>query len=314
MTGKVVLTIDCGETATHICVANTDNIVISERKKGAIWRQHFDETEIVTEINRIIIDTCKESGYGFDKVASIVIVIPGIDRTSDENPIVRELKDKWKRRKYTPDNISVIHAPILALEIFYPRQPAVFALCDNKSFVVARNSRNKFIQAGGWGTAIPDPGSADAIVAKVLRYIAEVYDERAINSPFFKTITDRLSIDTPARFFKSLNNKAIVKDALIDATFKTAEGNDIAANSFLDSAADEFVDMIRHVAAPLPVSKRIPIMLHGRLFDESKKYTTIIRRKLSAILPHLTVSTDKFSVSECAMQYAIQIAGSSRRN
>ncbi len=305
-----MLAIDCSKTATHVYVANTDNIVISEQKMGAIWKKHIDEQEIVTEINRIIVETSRESGYGFDRIASIVIVMPAIDRIFDENLIERGLKVQWKRRKHIPDVIRIISAPILALEIFYPRQPAVFAFCDFGSFVAARNSKNQYIQAGGWGTAVPDPGSIDAIVSRVLRYIAEVYDERAVNSPFFKTITGKLSIDTPARFYKSLYNNTIKKNLLIDTIFKTAEGSDIAAISVLDSAADEFVDMIRHVAAQLPVSKRIPIMLHGSIFDEGKKYKTIIRRKLSAILPHLAVSSNKFSVSECALQYAIQIAGS----
>lgn len=315
MIGKnnVVMGIDCGETATHIRIANAEGSVIAERKSDAIWEQHIDETALAAEINRLVMDSCEESGCGFDRVASIVVVIPGINRTADENPVVKGLMSKWKRRKKKPDFISVITAPILALETFYPRQPAVFASADDSAFVAARNSSNAFIHAGGWGAAIPASGSADAIVKKVLRYISEVYDERAINSPFFKTITGQLSIDSPSRFHKALYNDTLEKNVLIAATCKAAEERDLAASSILDSAADEIVDMIRHIATRLPMSKRIPILLHGRLFEADKIYTAIVRRKLSAILPQLAVSSNKFSGAECAVHYAIYIAGNTMK-
>ncbi|GEM_PF-2308930 len=305
---RVVIGIYCNESVTQVLVANAEHLVLSERKTGPIVHHMADHKQFVNDLNRIIIEISEETGFGFDKIASIVIAVPGVNREQGADPVVSGLQSGWKRRKHKPKIIRVITTPVLALEMLFPREIAMYAYCDLDAYVVARNRRGEYVQFGGWGKAIPDPGSAHAIFHKVMRYISEVYDERAINSPFFKAIGNTFSYDTAVKFYRALYADNLNSMDFVSATLRAAEERDIAATSILDIAADEIVDLIRHTASRLPMDKKVPIMLNGRLFED-KLYSTVVRRKLSATLPQLSVVSNRFPVPESTVEYAIYIAG-----
>jgi N-acetylglucosamine kinase-like BadF-type ATPase len=305
---RVVIGIYCNESVTHSLVANAEHLVLSERKADPLIHHMSDPTRLVSDLNRVITEISKETGFGFDKIACVLIAVPGVNREQDANSIAGGLQKNWKRRKFKPMVVRVITTPVLALETLFPREISIYAYCDLDAYVVARNRRGEYLQAGGWGQAIPDPGSARAIFNKVMRYISEVYDGRAINSPFFKALGNRFSFDSAGQFYRAsfAGNFTIID--VVNATFQAAGERDIAATSILDIAADEIVDLIRHTASRLPMDKKIPIVLNGRLFDE-KIYTTVVQRKLSATLPQLSIVSNRFSVPDSAVEYAIDIAG-----
>lgn len=305
---RVVVGIYCNESVTHTLVANAEHLVLSERKTEPLIDQIVNHKQFVTDLNRIIIEISEETGFGFEKIACVVIAVPGVNREQDADPIVSGLQSGWKRRKHKPKIIRVITNPVLALEMLFPREIAMYAYCGLDAYVVARNRRGEYVQFGGWGKAIPDPGSGHAIFHKVMRYISEVYDERAINSPFFKALGNTFLFESAARFYRALYAENLNRMDFVSATLRAAEERDIAATSILDIAADEIVDLIRHAASRLPMDKKIPIMLNGKLFED-KMYTTVVRRKLSATLPQLSVVSNRFSVPESTVEYAIYIAG-----
>lgn len=306
---RIVVGMDCGESATITQMANLDRLKLAEHTGDSFWDSalYSDDKRVAGEMSRIILSMCKDNGIGFDQIVSIVLVFPGNRRANPQSTIVQNLRDQWKRRKYTPKILHAMNASLLAVETFYPVKPAVFVSCDTNAYVFARDIKDEYIFAGGWGGMVPDPGSALALAQSVLKYITQVYDKRSINSPFFKEITEKHSIDSPALFHRAIYNNTLDLKKLVDFTFRAADNKDIVATAMLDSSAHNLVDLIRHVVTRLPVSKRIPLLLTGRLLEEEELYRSIVRRKINATLPHITVSPQRFNASECAVQYAIDL-------
>jgi N-acetylglucosamine kinase-like BadF-type ATPase len=303
----VVVGMDCGETATEIKLANFDRQIISEYSVESIWHHTLPEDEFTGKVNRAILDACKENGVGFERIAAILLVVPGILRNGEETALVNALENQWKRRKYKPKLVHVIPQCLLALEIFFPRQPAVYVSVDSAAYVVARTSNGEFISAGGWGSALPDPGSSNAISYSILDYISQVYDKRSAMSPYIKRICEEFAIDTPKRFYKSLYSNSIDKAQLVATLWRAAEERDIVANAILVSAAQGIVELIRHVASPLPLNKRVPLILTGQLIEREKVYTSMVKRKLAATLPQLELSSKRHNIAEGAARYALDI-------
>jgi N-acetylglucosamine kinase-like BadF-type ATPase len=304
---RVVVGLDCGETATIIKIANFDRQIVSEYSVESIWHHTLPEDEFTGNVNRAILSACKENGVGFERIAAIVLVVPGILRNREETALVNALEKQWKRRKYKPKFVNVVTQSLLALEIFFPRQPAVYVSVDSTAYVVARTSKGEFIYAGGWGSALPDPGSSNAIRYSILEYISQVYDNRSATSPYIKKICEEFSVDTPKRFYRSLYNNTIDKQQLVAKLLRAAEERDIVANAILLSAAQGIVELIRHVVSPLPLNKRIPLILTGQLIEREKVYTSMVKRKLAATLPQLELSTTPHNIAESATHYALAI-------
>ncbi len=302
---RVLIGMECAESATIIRIANFEHLTLSENIHDAVWQYNVEDKRFLTDVNRIITSDCKDNGLGFDQIAAIVIAVPGMLRFEGESRIVKGLEELWKRRKHKPKVVHVMNPGILALEILYPDQPAVFVSCDTNAYVVARDKKGEFISAGGWGERIRDPGSTNAIGNNIIQYISRVYDRRAVTSPFIQSTCELFSIDTPVKFYQASYDNSIDLNKLVAAAFKAVEERDIVATSILDSAAQDIVDLIRHVTTQLPLNQRIPLMLTGRLFEEEKMYATMVRRKLTATLPQITMSSHRFSAPDSAVQYAI---------
>lgn len=302
---QVVIGIECTESAIETHITNIDYLTLIGNVHGTDWQYNVDPKQFAFEINRVITSDIKEGGLGFDQITALVIAAPGMLRYEDEPMIVKRFEDLWKRRKRKPKMVRIMNPGILSLETLYPDLPAVFVSCGHYSYAVARNKKGEFISAGGWGTRIPDPGSLQAVGNAILNYISRVFDKRAVTSPFIKSVCESFSIDTPAKFYRAINDNSIDNNSLFEAACNAAEERDIVATSILDITAQDIVELIRHITADLPMNQRIPIILKGRLFGIGKLFTSMVQRKLTATLPHITMSSKNFTVSDIAVQYAI---------
>jgi len=303
----VIVGVECGYTETKSHIVNLDNLGLAEKTETAGHWPDADSSTIAKHINQVITTTCKESGVGFERIVAVVISFPGILRYTGENPVIQSLMKQWSRRKHKPKIIKIINSAELALRSLYRDEPAAVLSGDNESYIVAKDQQGSIFHTGGWGGQVADPGSGAAIRQKVLKYITSVFDHRVPAEPFFDKIAEECSIKSPVDLQNMMRANSLDALQLTQVTFDAARDRDPVAASILSSSALELVDMLRGALTRLPMSKRIPVLVTGRLFDKDTHYLSIIEKKIMATLPHVTIITSEMRPVEYAVQYGIDL-------
>jgi len=308
----VVVGVHCGYSKTIAQITNTDYLNLAENINDTGMLQVGDITGLSKHLSRVITTTCSEAGVSFDRVSAAVISLPGLMRNSGEHPVLRGLMKQWNRRKHKPRSVIIINDGELALLMEYPDEAAIVLMGDNESYVIAKKFDGSILHAGGWGSYIPDPGSGSAIRQKVLQYLATVFDKRAPQDPLFDRISEACSLRTPYEFQNRLQQGTLDQSIIVNETIAAAQERDPIASSILETAALDLVEMLRHIAVRLPMSKRIPVLVSGRLFTEHAHYLSIVGKKIIATLPHIQIVKREFIPVSHTVQYGIELSRKSK--
>lgn len=304
----VVLAIASSPTGTRAHIANLDRLIVAEYTYSMVIPHIIRNDAPIDDLYALILKVLRESGIGFDRVFGIVVTMSELLRNLETHPLSRGLESRWKRRKHKPKFVKVVDDARLALSRVFPQdEAAIVASCQRKAYVIARDNTGRYVSSGGWGIPPADPGSGDAIVYKVLNYIASVFDEREAPGHFFEVLSKELSIASPVDFQHALKD-GIIPSPLIQLTVKSADDRDPTARTILDEAAFEFVAMVRHCATRMPIDRYIPMLLLGEIFEQSDTYKSIVERRIRATLPHVRITNTPFSPIEHATDYAADLA------
>jgi N-acetylglucosamine kinase-like BadF-type ATPase len=305
---SVVIGIECGKNGTNIQIASLDRLTIAETSAAPIRECLTGGASAAEKLNTVLTNVTADSGIAFNRIAGIVFTYPTVLRDPSDNPIQKGLEERWKRRKYKPRFIYILNSAHLALETIHPGGPALVASVDDSAFVVGRDSGGRIISAGGWGASIPDSGSSVSIAASVLRYIADVFDNRALDDAFFRILADRLRFSTPDSFRLLLIERPVGVDEIVRLTCDAARQRNPTALAILDSEALGVVESIRHCVTRLPMDRKVPLLLTGDVLSREHVYAGMIRRKIMTTLPHLILSEKPNVPVENAVRYAADLA------
>jgi N-acetylglucosamine kinase-like BadF-type ATPase len=302
-TRRVVVGIDGDIARSTAYLFNSDHSLISDFTAPGYDFFTPEYSRISRSIVEIVDNLCKNANVVLDALDHIAIVIPGYPADSAETAFRNEFGKVWKRKKHIP-GISLNGRTFAAVQSYVVSSPAVAVEYGADVTVCAREKDGKYIYSGGWGHKINYGGGGNYLGKKLIEYLALVYDGRLGGSIIGSAADKHIGVKSREGLLKKIYQENLGAVDFIPVVLHAVKDKDPFARQIIDSAVDEVVDCIRTVVTRFPIKEMIPLILFGDMMEGDEMFRTLIRRKIRATIPQVTVKNTTVNRSELIAKYA----------
>jgi N-acetylglucosamine kinase-like BadF-type ATPase len=302
-TRRVVVGIDGDFARSTAYLFNSESSLISEITAPGYDLFTPELSRITRSIVGIIETLCQNANVVIDALEHIAVVTPGYPADSVETAFRKEFGKVWKRRKSKP-GISLKGRTYAAIQSYAFSSPAVAVEYGADVTVCAREMEGKYIYTGGWGHKINYGGGGNYLGKKLIETLVLVYDGRLGGSTIGSSAEKLIGIKSREDLLKKIYQENLSAVDFIPVVLHAVKDKDPFARQIIDSAVDEVVDCIRTVVTRFPIKEMIPLILFGDMTEGDEMFRTLIRRKIRATIPQVTVKNTTVNRPELIAKYA----------
>lgn len=246
---EYLLGLDGGGTATKVCAADRDGVVLARHTAGPLNVNGQSPAQFQATIADIL-RWLDQAGFHPADCAGIGIGAAGVS-----NPQAKKLLAEAFAAGGYRAPVHTYTDGETALAAVFPGCRGVILIAGTGSLCLGRGEDGKTVRAGGYGHLIDDGGSAYAIAIAILSAVVRAEDGRAGPTALRRPVMEKLGVSSieeligylyaPGRSKREIASLAVVLD-------RAAAAGDEAAGEIVRKSAAELALLARTVMDRLP--------------------------------------------------------------
>ena len=300
---SVFIGVDAVGTKTAVIVARDDRIL--SRALGPPGAVRAGRALVAaSRVTVAVRQALTEAGLLHGDV--LVVGAAGVGREPERG----ELKEMLRSERLA-ERVIVTGDLDIALEAAFGQGPGAVLVSGTGSVAVARTPDGVVHRSGGLGWQIGDEGSGYAIGRAALAALGRAQDGRGPATRLTETLARASGKDFSGLVRWSTSAEPGEIAALAPAVLDTAAGGDEVANSLVESAARDLVDLVRPLAAKFPAKTPVPVALTGGNLEPDRALRALVLTQL-ATMPAVKPVPDRLEPVLGALAVARRAAAGAR--
>ncbi|MDQ6929962.1 MAG: hypothetical protein M3126_04770 [Candidatus Eremiobacteraeota bacterium] len=177
----------------------------------------------------------------------------------------------------------------IALRASVTSGPGMVLVAGTGSIAYAENAAGQSFRAGGYGYLLGDDGSGFAIGLAAAKFLARVYDGRAIADELSRDVEARLNVEGQSGLFDAVYGVArpVPVIASLARSVLALAGNGVrSAQKIVQGAGLELAELVKVAAKKADLANTAcPLILAGGLLNENSMLSFLLETRLQADLP-----------------------------
>jgi N-acetylglucosamine kinase-like BadF-type ATPase len=303
-TRRIVIGIDGDSARSSACLFNSESSLLADSTTAGCDFTHMNYEAMGRSILEIVTALCDKANIGREYLAHIAIATTGNPSIAAVSALRKKFGQLWSRRKHKPELSLRGRAPVV-LQTYISSSPAIAVEYGAQVTLCARTGQGRYIYIGGWGDKINYGGGGQYVGNKTINSLALYYDRRLVGSMLGQAAEKNLGIKSREDFLRKLYEEDLSPVEFIPVVMQAAQERDPLARNIIDTAADEVVDCIRFVATRFPIKEMIPLILFGDMVNRDDMFGMLIRKKIRATVPQISIKNITVNLPEAAAKYAL---------
>lgn len=289
--------LDGGGTKTSLQILDQNGLpLFLERENEAAYTLHGPSSNInvigVDGFRRALdhlFDSLKVGGVPFSNICSdcqLIAGYAGLGNASNQE----KAKAIFQEKGFFLDEAIVVSDAKLALELLDGNGIVLIAGTGSIALGI---QEDKEIRAGGFGPLLGDEGSGYSMGIQAIKAALEEEFGYGSTTQLTSQIKDRYHVEEVRDLIPRIHSAEISRAeiaALVPIIFNLAETGDRVSFEIMTRAANELISLVMHVLRRMDVSKSIPVILVGGLFQTDSSFTRLIFQSHS--LPNAVMLLD----------------------
>lgn len=226
-------------------------------------------------------------------IAGVCAGFAGGGRAADA-AVVKEQFESILKNKYALEIPVIITTDaLITLEGAFGGKEGVVIIAGTGSIVYAKDDKEIFHRAGGFGRIIGDEGSGYAIGRKGLAAAAKYLDSRGKENFPARALKDNFGIDTSEALIKKVYEENFEPSAFAPYVINGAAENDETCIKIIDEESDELLLHIKAVKNYLGLSFRL--CLSGGLVTTDNYFAKLVKEKIIKRFPKIEIIEPEYT-------------------
>lgn len=225
-------------------------------------------------------------------ISGICAGFAGAGRSSD----AENLKIKFHElliKKYQLNIPVVITTDIaITLEGAFNGEEGAVLISGTGSIIYAKDKKDIFYRAGGFGRIIGDEGSGYSIGRKGLAAAAKYFDSRGKENRLIKFLKEDFNVGTSEELIKKVYEENLEPSEFAPSVIKGAEENDETCRKIIEEETEE---LLLHIKAVKNYFKdKIKLSFSGGVIAADNYFSRLLKEKIALRFPNVEIVTPQY--------------------
>jgi len=284
---KYIVGINAGGTKTDYIV--TDYALTAKFSSSApacnLKKAGIDKALKVLEniVDRIL----SETKINIKDISGICAGFAGAGRSSDAEALKAKFQDLLKE-KYNIEMPVIITTDIMiTLEGAFNGDEGAVLISGTGSIIYAKDKKDIYYRAGGFGRSIGDEGSGYSIGKKGLATAAKYFDSRGKENKVVNYLKETFNVNSSEDLIKKVYEDNFEPSEFAPYVIKAAEENDEAGRKIIEEEAEELVLHIKAVKNFF--TDKIKLSLSGGVIAADNYFSRLVKEKILYRFPNVEI-------------------------
>jgi N-acetylglucosamine kinase len=302
-----VIGIDGGGTRAVGTIADLDGTIRETVRMDPIYYRDSDQERIGDLLRRSVLGLLQRTGTEISGLSGVCVGLNGLVRPEDWRAVSRQFS------ALDLDQVPlVVKQPLIGLVGGILSDTGINVVANEDGLVVAKGTRGKVCEVGGYGPLISDEGGAYSLARNALRAVLRAQEEREQPTTLTNGILRRLRLRNPEEIRQWVDwsggdpQKTV---PLADLVFEAWAEGDGVARQIAEQGAQNLAEMAQYVYGRAGFPGRTDVVLTGSLFDRQPLFFELTSGRIKALLPQVEVIRPRMSPVIGGVLYAMAQAG-----
>ena len=300
---------DGGGTKTLGMVADASGAVLARHQVGATNPNVAGVEASARNLLELLLRCCSIAGCQPAALRAVVCGLAGVGSPAIRKSLEDAIRQECFNRGLQNLSITLETDARIALEGALDGGEGAVIIAGTGSIVLAKKPGGGTVRVGGFGKIVGDEGSGYFLGLEVLKAVARDIDGRGEAGNLRRAVEARFGWNSRDELIAAVYKEQFPIPSLAPILLDQARAGDTVSLDILEESA---AHLARHVAplfAAWPANLTLNIAFVGGLIETDTPYARILRRKLLAEFPRVSIVPQKQPPVIGAVILARQAAG-----
>jgi len=228
-----------------------------------------------------------------DEITGICAGFAGGGRAAEADAVKNGVQLLLKDKFGIEPQVIVTTDALITLEGAFSGKEGVVLIAGTGSILYAKDNRDIFHRAGGFGRIIGDEGSGYSIGRKGLAAAAKCFDSRAKENVLTRLLKERYLVDSSEALIRKIYEEGFEASEFAPLVIGGAESGDEVCVKIADEESDELVLHLKAVKNYFGASFRL--CLSGGIITTENYFAGLVKEKIKSRFPAVEIIEPEMS-------------------
>ena len=283
----IFLGINAGGTKTDFVI--TDGTLMPVYSSTAppcnLKKEGIDSALVLLE--DILSGIVASNKININEIAGICAGFAGGGRVNDTENLKLRFQKLIKEKFGLAIPVIITTDALITLEGAFKGGEGAVLIAGTGSIIYAKDNKDIFYRAGGFGRIIGDEGSGYSIGRKGLAAAAKFFDSRGKDNLMAKYLKDEFNISSTEGLIKKVYEENLEPSEFAPHVIAAAAGNDPAAQMIVDEETEELINHIKSVKNYL--GSNFKLCLSGGIIATDNYFSRRLKNKIGERFPNIEI-------------------------
>jgi N-acetylglucosamine kinase-like BadF-type ATPase len=228
-----------------------------------------------------------------DEITGICAGFAGGGRTADADAVRNGFQLLLKEKFGIVPQVIITTDALITLEGAFTGKEGVVLIAGTGSILYAKDNRDIFHRAGGFGRIIGDEGSGYSIGRKGLAAAAKSLDSRAKENVLTRILKEKYAVDSSESLIRKIYEEGFEVSEFAPFVIGGAESGDEICVKITDEESDELVLHLKAIKNYFGPSFRL--CLSGGIITTENYFAGLVKEKISSRFTNIEIIQPEMS-------------------
>ena len=289
---KYFIGINAGGTKTDFVITDSGPDILFSLSHTACNLKRDGIEKAIQILNEIVERAVSECAVKPEEIAGLCAGFAGGGRTADAD-ITRNLFQESFKKKYGIELPVIITTDaLITIEGAFKGEEGMVLISGTGSILYAKDNRQIFHRAGGFGRIIGDEGSGYSIGKKGLAAAAKYFDSRCKENILAGYLKNHFNVDSSEALIKKIYEENFEPSEFAPFVISGAEASDDTCIKILDEESEELILHIKAIKNYFAANFKL--CLSGGIVSSDNYFARLVTGKIKSRYPNAEITAPQF--------------------
>ncbi len=289
---KYFIGINAGGTKTDIIITDSGRNILFSLSHSACNLKRDGIEKAVQLLNGIVDRAITECAVKPEEIAGLCAGFAGGGRTADAENTRTLFQESFKKKYGIELPVVITTDALITIEGAFNGEEGMVLIAGTGSILYAKDNRQIFHRAGGFGKLIGDEGSGYLIGKKGLAAAAKFFDSRCKENILAGYLKNHFNVDSSEALIKKVYEENFEPSEFAPFVISGAEASDDTCIKILEEESEELILHIKAIKNYFTASFKI--CFSGGIIASDNYFSRLVTGKIKSRYPNAEITVPHF--------------------
>ncbi len=238
-------------------------------------------------LENILDSIIKDAKINAKDISGICAGFAGAGRNSDADALKNKFRELIVKKHKIEIPVIITTDIVITLEGAFDGGEGAVLISGTGSIIYAKDKKDIYYRAGGFGRIIGDEGSGYSIGKKGLAAAAKYFDSREKENKMINYLKDSFNVNSSEDLIKKVYEENFEPSEFAPFVIKAAEENDEAGRKIIEEEAEEL--MLHIKAVKNFFNGKINLSFSGGVIAADNFFSRLVKEKINFRFPYVEI-------------------------